>query len=198
MKTKVLLFLTVVMICILMVSCGSSKAEIFRVVKGNQELLTNVPGEVKKLHDSSYSISTTEKRPIEYQLSSDDQGPSSYQDIKGLYLQVLNDDGSSTFSSLENDVFSDVLRIKDVTAITNGISDSPSFIEFDCSGEGFGSAMTYCGFYYAEDDLPIGWSGENVELTQYEKGWRYEEEGAGNIYYTERILDNWFYYQINW
>ena len=201
MKFKINLILNIIIACALITSCGlfkghSSQKEIAKIVKENQELLDCVPGEIKKLNYSSCTISTTEKNSIESQLFPYDALlNSNYKDIQGLYVQ----DGSNSIFSLKNDVLSEVLNINGVMKISNGVSDNRFFINFDCGGEGFGSAMNYHGFYYTQDNLRIGWEGEAVDLTQNDKGWLWKEaEDSDNIYYTERISDNWFYYKMSW
>lgn len=63
-------------------------------------------------------------------------------------------------------------------------------IEFFCGGKGMDD---YYGFYYVEDDTPIGWEGEKYKLIQSGAGWRDEWDE----YYTERIRENWFYYEMH-
>jgi len=155
-----------------------------------------VPGEIKKLNIRSFTISTTEKRPIEDQLIGEDG--SQYSGIKGLYLHMAHADGENDFADLKNDVFSRLLNIDGIMEIEDGMAGSRFFIDFDCGGTGFGSAMTYYGFYFTEDNLPIGWDGEEVDLQHKGDGWTYKEGDSDNIYYTERIRDHWYYYEMHW
>lgn len=207
MKIKMIFILNIIIASTLITSCGLlkgylSKQEIIKVVKENQDLLDRVPDEIKNLSYPSCAISTTEKISIERQLSpynDNDKDNSNYRDIQGLYLQIVNEDGSNSFFSLRNDVLSEVLNISGVMEIDTSASDNRFFISFDCGGKGFGSVMTYYGFYYTQDDLPIGWGGEDVDLAQNSTGWTLKEsEDSDNIYYTERITDNWFYYEMSW
>lgn len=50
----------------------------------------------------------------------------------------------------------------------------------------------YWGIYYASTDVPFGWGGKG-ELE--EENGNYIENGSYYTYETEKITDNWYYYQ---
>lgn len=55
----------------------------------------------------------------------------------------------------------------------------------------------YYGFYYTEDNKPIGWQGEDVSFNKYKNIWIWKDhEDFSRTYITERIAVNWFYFQM--
>ncbi|MBQ7455279.1 MAG: hypothetical protein IJS53_02445 [Clostridia bacterium] len=80
-----------------------------------------------------------------------------------------------------------------------------AYIRFDCGGAGFGPATSYYGFYYSPGDLPLT---VNVDVTQTENLvpdgdgflWmeRWADPGGDNVYYTERIMERWYYFESHY
>lgn len=184
------------------------KDEIFKFVKENHELLEKAPEEIKSLDHSTFYISTTEKRNIKGQLLyyNIEDNPD-YNNISGLYSGIVKTDGSKAYTSLKNDVISEVLDLSCVKSI-DIVSEPRFFMGFYYGGELTGK-MIYYGYYYTEDNLPIGYAGKDVSLTKSGNGWTWKEPvnsdninteriTDNNIYYTERITDNWFYYKMRW
>ena len=70
-------------------------------------------------------------------------------------------------------------------------------LQFVCVAEGIAPAGFVAGFYYSPDDEPllIGWglSGPS-ELVEDGEGYSWTD-GTDNSYYTERICENFYYYQ---
>lgn len=59
-----------------------------------------------------------------------------------------------------------------------------------------GKAMSnYWGIYYVEDDLPVGWGGEKRFKPIEKQGNGYFIEAYGCRYYTEKICENWWYFE---
>lgn len=92
----------------------------------------------------------------------------------------------------------------DATKELDGIGEINLYddiIEFSCGGAGFGPATAYCGFYYTEDDnMTAIWCAPESEadLEPYENGFLYEQENGDNRYYTEKICDNFYYYEASY
>jgi hypothetical protein len=194
MKKK-LIFIYICIIAIsIFASCGShlSYEQIVRVVIKNQALLNQVPDEIKKYNEPY--VSMTKKRPVENAISVPVP-----KDIDGLYI-IEHIDKNYKISNIENDIFKKVLNIKGIIDIAfYDISEKGRFsVFFSCGGEGIGSAMSEYGFYYTEDNKPIGDDGADYEFMQSEEGWIWTEEDSDNEYYTQRITDNWFYYECSW
>ena len=69
------------------------------------------------------------------------------------------------------------------------------FVEYSCGGAGLGSSTAYYGFYYSrEDDLDRIWCA-GTPLVPSGDGFLYEQPDGDNRYYTERIVDHFFYYE---
>lgn len=74
--------------------------------------------------------------------------------------------------------------------------DNCEMVDFWCSGCGLGSATSYSGFYYSPKDIPLGFQGTDMDFMESGSGWKYQEAGGDNCYYTEKITDNWYYYKM--
>ncbi len=53
----------------------------------------------------------------------------------------------------------------------------------------------YWGVYYVENDSPVGWCGEKRFKPTEKQGEGYFLEAYGCRYYTERICENWWYFE---
>lgn len=76
-------------------------------------------------------------------------------------------------------------------------SEQYDYIDFGID-EGFTTPSHYYGFYYspineAKTIMPV--SGEKVE---FENSYRIQEEGNEDWYYTEKILDNFYFYEAHY
>ena len=71
---------------------------------------------------------------------------------------------------------------------------SKNSIEFDV-GEGFISSSHYYGFYYTSKDVPLAAGIEDKRLKKGGNGYRIQEEGKEDWYYTEKIVDNFYFYE---
>ena len=161
-----------------------TKQEIIEVVDDNRDLLQEAADEIISRGCYSVYVSTAEKGEL-----------LDHPEIEGLYSIISKDrDDDRVYESIDDDVFDRVLGIHGIEFI----SFDPDFKEFGCGGSGFGPGTHYYGFYYAEDDVPAGIWGEDFDLTESGDGWIWEEGGSGdNRYYTEKILDNWYYYEMH-
>lgn len=73
---------------------------------------------------------------------------------------------------------------------------------FDCGGYGMGADTGYYGFYYTPEDTPKPlFNGypicDESELKPEENGYTYREAEGDNLYYTERITDGFYYYEMH-
>lgn len=75
-------------------------------------------------------------------------------------------------------------------------SDIP-VVNFDVFAFGLVPSTTYKGFYYSSQDIPAGFLGENVEFVPYENGWKWSQPDGDNTCYTEKITDNWYWYEAS-
>lgn len=74
---------------------------------------------------------------------------------------------------------------------------SAGMVEFITKGTGIGSATAYEGFYYSEDDRPIGFQGTEVDFVRDDTGWSWEEADGDNRERTEKITARWYWFQMN-
>ena len=70
-------------------------------------------------------------------------------------------------------------------------------VEFITKGTGIGSATVYEGFYYSEDDRPIGFQGTEVDFVRDDTGWSWEEADGDNHERTEKITARWYWFQMD-
>jgi hypothetical protein len=92
---------------------------------------------------------------------------------------------------------------KDVEALLaiNGIKEVDivdGYVLIYCKGAGIAPSSQDYGFYYSEENLPVGvFDGQivcsNSELVEYENGYRYLDSGY-NEFYTEHIKGNIYFY----
>ena len=83
----------------------------------------------------------------------------------------------------------------------NGIKEVDivdGYVLIYCKGAGIAPSSQDYGFYYTEENLPVGvFDGQivcrNSELVEYENGYRYLDSGY-NEFYTEHIKGNIYFY----
>lgn len=84
----------------------------------------------------------------------------------------------------------------------NYYADAPTvptaeIVEFAVGGSGFGSATSYTGFYYSPEDIPLGFQGAVLDLTESAHGWTWQEENSDNRQIIEKICDHWYWYEAH-
>ena len=100
--------------------------------------------------------------------------------------------------AIEKNNFENIEKIKGIEDITV----KENYIDFDCGGKGIGSATSYYGFYYSEDNaIDVT---ENIEYPKGEtlkpdgKGYSWDELDGDNRFYVEKIIDGFFYYESHY
>ena len=78
----------------------------------------------------------------------------------------------------------------------NGYQDA-GMVEFITKGTGIGSSTAYEGFYYSEDDRPIGFQGTELDFVQDGTGWSWKEEDGDNCEYIEKITAHWYWFRMS-
>ncbi len=182
-----------------------TQEEITDIVTQNTDLLNEAAEEIKDIDNASFYLKAANKEQIDYVLIS----------LAPVYNRVsvslINDnaDKKKMIKMIKSKALFKVLKIKGINAIERYYSSSGrTCILFDC---GSSSIYYYFGFYYTDDNQPIGYRGEDVSFHQYENRWIWSEtkdtditdssynhlfSDNGVIYITERITDNWFYFEI--
>ncbi len=78
----------------------------------------------------------------------------------------------------------------------NRVNEEEEYVRFDCGATGIVPASSYYGFYYSPADIPLAVDVTVTDnLTPQNNGWGWKEPDGDNIYYTERIMDCWYYYE---
>lgn len=114
-------------------------------------------------------------------------------------FELVNENYSIIIEDVSENDFTDTEKIKGVKEV---YSDT-DVIDVYCGGTGIGSATSYYGFYYSADDLPKdAWCGSNFgrtpdELIPEGKGFTIKNSNDDNYYYTEKIRDNFYYYEAH-
>jgi hypothetical protein len=109
--------------------------------------------------------------------------------------ELLNNAVSDIYSSglSDDDIIKSVKKLKGLDEIT--VKDD--IINFDCGGSGFGSSTSYYGFYYTKNEnLTAIWCCGGAVVPDG-KGWSWKESNGDNSYYTEKISDNFYYYEAH-
>ena len=83
-------------------------------------------------------------------------------------------------------------------AIIKSIDAENDAVEFYCGGAGMGANTFYCGFFYTiHNDMHAVWGASDKALTPCGKGFAWQEEHGDNRYYTEKICENFYYYEAS-
>lgn len=182
-----------------------TQEEITDTVEQNRDLLNEAAEEIKDIDNSLFYLNAAKKEQIDYVLIS----------LAPVYNRVSvsliddNPDKKKMIKMIKSKALFKILKIEGINAIERYYSSSGRMcILFDC---GSSSIYYYYGFYYTEDNQPIGYRGEDVSFNQYQNRWIYSEAkdtditdssynhlftDNGVIYITERITDNWFYFEM--
>ncbi len=76
--------------------------------------------------------------------------------------------------------------------------ETKHMMEFRTWSWGVGSEAVHRGFYYSPHDLPLDYQGRDISFVQEEQGWSWKNTSGDGWEYTERITDNWFWYETNY
>ena len=112
---------------------------------------------------------------------------------------LVNENHALILDDIKENDFSDTLKLEGVQKV---FSDT-EVIDVYCGGVGAGSGTGYYGFYYSPDNLPKDvYCGESFgrtldEMIPEEKGFAIKNSLGYNYYYTEKIRDNFYYYEAH-
>lgn len=195
----VILLINICMSMFTLTTWPLTKEEIINKVQQNTALLNEVPNEIKEIEKKSFYIETVKKMEIDN--ISIEKVPVYNIVVCGLINKENNNDNfipdnKNIYKIIISKVLYKVFKIDDsIYAIERYYFETGrTYIMFDC---GYRLSQGYFGFYYTEDNKPIGWKGQDVSFNQYKDRWIWKDpEDSERIYFTERIVDNWFYYEM--
>ena len=155
----------------------------------NEELLNKAVAEIDSLDEYVSVVANTKFRPIDG------------VDFKGLYTGGIVDGETGrkiyTEKPLDSSVLYELLKDGKIAKIGIRRADptlgKTNQLQFACKHRRAGWDR-YTGFYYSKDDEPIlfeGYKWNNPEPKG--NGWAME---GRNYYYTEKITDYWYYYEM--
>ena len=118
----------------------------------------------------------------------------SAKNAKSDIFNLVENNYDEILAACENKDSEALLAIDGVTRVN--IVDG--YVLVYCQGAGIAPSSHYYGFYYSEENLPVGvFDGRivcsNSELVEYENGYRYLDSGY-NEFYTEHIKGNIYFY----
>lgn len=123
-----------------------------------------------------------------------DMGTPTKQEI----FDLVNENSIAILEDIKNYDFDNTEKLKGIKAI----SPHEGFIDFYCGGAGIGSATSYYGFYYSENnaidamqniEYPMG-----GELNPDGNGYLWKERDGDNKFYVEKIMDKFYYYESHY
>lgn len=113
---------------------------------------------------------------------------------KERVLAVFDGQEELILEKIANSRADDEVEWDDLEGVIRVHTYSNGIIEFECIAEGLMTAGVYAGFYYSPDDEPdsdsVSWL--HGELVQDGNGYSYRN--GDDCYYTERICENFYYY----
>ena len=111
-------------------------------------------------------------------------------------FELVNENYTLIIDDINKNDFTDTEKLKGVKEV---YSDT-DVIDVYCGGTGIAPSSQDYGFYYTEDDLPKAiWCGTKYcdESLLVEDGDGYSTDFQHNYYYTEKIRDNFYYYEAH-
>lgn len=121
---------------------------------------------------------------------------SSTNSKKSKIKAIVNNNLDILIQSIENNDYDKAYKIDGIEEIRPYyLGDNEVFIDFYCYGFGLVPSSIYYGFYYVSNDEPLGFQATRVKLKLDGHGWKWREPKGDNYYYTEKIVDHWYYYE---
>ena len=122
-------------------------------------------------------------------------GCASARDYKGEIFALVEQEKDVIAAGVSENDFSDALSLE----LIESVAVLEPCVNFYCGGYGISTSSCEFGFYYSFDDQPLGVWQDCVfafsdQLTA--EGGGYAGEFQHNRYYTEKICDNFWYYEL--
>ena len=122
-----------------------------------------------------------------------------FGEVKGLYIYMSDPSLGGSYKEIDSELLESVFKNK---KLIREISRHDGGVSFFCGGSGFGSSTSYYGFYYSFDGAPKDyWCGTSFGSSELLKpdgvGFSIKYSNDDNCYYTEKIMDNFYYYEAH-
>lgn len=171
-----------------------SKDDIFEYVQAESKIILDVIEEVDSLENE---YGTQGFGPQVESISHTDIY-TYIDEVEGLYIYIKDPSLGGFYKEIDNEFLESVLNKKPIQEI----SRHEEGVSFFCGGRGFGSATSYYGFYYSSDGSPKDyWCGTSFGSPEQLKpdgdGFSIKYSNNDNCYYTEKIIDNFYYYEAH-
>ena len=186
MFRKFYILVTVVICLFILGGCmgrtGLTKDQITQLVNDNLELLNNAVLEIYNLDESIFLIANTRFR-----------NPPVDVDFRGLYTSGTID-GRNVVKPLDSPVLHELLKDGRIISISIRRADGEiNQIVFGCRGRGIFDR--YKGFYFSPNNEPF-WSDRTLWINPQPKGNGWVIDGERTYFYTEKIVDYWYYFEL--
>lgn len=119
--------------------------------------------------------------------------PQGSEDFSSLYMQNMNDMSFSVFDGKETTALFYTTEVKLIDLVNR---DGLTLCVFDLCRPN--KNFDY-GYYYVSEDRPVFIGDPSVTMTPNGDGFTYEKKvsyGNSSTYYTEKIEDHYYYYEI--
>ena len=108
---------------------------------------------------------------------------------KRQIIKLVNENYNVIAEDISENDFSDTLKLKGIQSV----STEDEIIGFYCGGSGIAPSSQEYGFYYSDNDTPSDFILKGT-LKPDGKGY---SSSDGNYFYTEKIRDNFYYYEVH-
>ena len=175
-----------------------SKDDIFEYVETESKVIADIIQEVESL-EKEYGTQGFGPHVKTISHTDIDEYVEEFGEVKGLYIYMSDPRLGGSYKEIDSELLESVFKNK---KLIREISRHEGGVSFFCGGRGFGSATSYYGFYYSFDGTPKDyWCGTSFGSPEQLKpdgdGFSIKYSNDDNCYYTEKIMDNFYYYEAH-
>ena len=175
-----------------------SKDDIFEYVETESKVIADIIQEVESL-EKEYRTQGFGPNVKTISHTDIDEYVEEFGEVKGLYIYMSDPSLGGSYKEIDSELLESVFKNK---KLIREISRHDGGVSFFCGGSGFGSSTSYYGFYYSFDGAPKDyWCGTSFGSSELLKpdgvGFSIKYSNDDNCYYTEKIMDNFYYYEAH-
>ena len=175
-----------------------SKDDIFEYVETESKVIADIIQEVESL-EKEYRTQGFGPNVKTISNTDIDEYVEEFGEVKGLYIYMSDPSLGGSYKEIDSELLESVFKNK---KLIREISRHDGGVSFFCGGSGFGSSTSYYGFYYSFDGAPKDyWCGTIFGSSELLKpdgvGFSIKYSNDDNCYYTEKIMDNFYYYEAH-